>query len=344
LTKATVSSIVTELIGLRVLREIGANGRRVGRPATLLMIDGSAHLGIGVQVGVDRLTAVAVDLAGRRLFTWRQSYVNGDRSPRRVTAHIARVVRRAAAQVETARGRVVGLTVALPGPVDSAGVVHGVPMLGWPNVELRAELDRALDSPGYPVAVDNDATLGVIAEHRFGAFAGTAHMAFLAGPPGGGVGLIHEGVPLRGANGYGGVYGHRCVDRSGVTTGRPAAVDEVDALIGAPGPAREVGIARLVRQARAGEPDTLAGLAEVGVRLGHAVALLADLLNPAVVLLGGDCARLAPWLLSAAEREFRERAATPNADALKLAASTLGPEAPALGAAALPLNAIERNS
>lgn len=333
LNKTTVSSIVGELLDRRILREIGAGGRRIGRPTTLLMLDGSGHVGIGVQVGIGHLTAIAADLAGRRLLTWRQAYTTAERGPRQVVAHIARVVRHAAERVKTAEGRVVGLTVAMPGPVDSAGVVHGVPFLGWPHVELRSDLVRALDGPAYPVGVDNDAILGAVAEHRFGALAGASHLAYLAGPPGSGVGLIHGGVPLRGANGYGGAFAQPGID----------AAAEFDALIGRPGTTREAAIQRLARQARAAEPATLAGLAEVGARLGRAVAVLADLLNPAVVLLGGDYARLAPWLLPTAGREFRERAVTPNADALKLAASTLGSEAPALGAAAVPLNVIERN-
>ena len=343
LNKTTVSGIVTELINVRVLREIGASGRRIGRPTRLLMVDGSAHVGIGVRMGVDHLTAVAVDLAGRRLFTWRQSYATEERSPRRVIAHIVRLVRRAATRVEAAEASVVGLTVAVPGLVDSTGAVHGVPALGWPRVELGVDLERALERPAFPVVVDSDATLGAIAEYRYGAVARTKHLAYLAGPPGGGVGVIHEGRPLRGANGYGGAFGHRCAD-----FGDPAragcldAAARLDALVGRPTGAREAAIQRLVRQARTGEPDTLAGLAEVGDRLGHAVAILVDLLNPAIVVLGGDYARLAPWLLSTAEGAFRERAATPNADAFKLVASTFGYEAPALGAAAVPLTAIER--
>jgi predicted NBD/HSP70 family sugar kinase len=325
LTKATVSTVVTELVDRRMLREIGAGGRRIGRPAALLMVDGSGYVGIGVRVCPDHLTAVAVDLADRRQFTWRRAFPAGDRSPRPVIAETARLVRRAVARVQAAEGSVVGLTVAVPGPVDSTGVVRGAPALGWPHVELRADLERALNRPTYPVDVDNDATLGAIAEHRYGAFAGTPHLAYLAGTPAGGVGLIHGGMPLRGANGYGGTFA------------------DLDGMIGRTGEPREIEIQRLLRQARAGEPDTVARLAEVGARLGHAVAVLVDLLNPAVVLLGGDYARLTPWLLSAAEREFRQRAVTPNADALKLAASTLGYEAPALGAAAVPLNVVERN-
>jgi predicted NBD/HSP70 family sugar kinase len=235
----------------------------------------------------------------------------------------------------------------MPGPVDSTGVVHGVSALGWPNVELRAELERVLDRPGYPVGVDNDATLGAIAEHRYGAFAGTAHLAYFAGPPGGGVGLINVGAPLRGLNGYSGAFGRWSVDPVGWTAGCLDAATGLEALVGrsgadpGPGAARQVEIERLVRQAGAGERDTLTRLADVGTRLGHAVAVLVDLLNPAAVLLGGEYARLAPWLLPAAEHEFRRRAVTPNADALRMAASKLGYAAPVLGAAAVPLNAID---
>lgn len=193
LNKGTVSRLVTELIERRVLREIGLTEHRIGRPATMLAIDGRGYIGIGVQVGIDHLTAVAVDLAGRRVLTWRRTSATAGRSPGRVIAEVAGLVRRAVARITAGGGTVVGLTVAMPGLVDAAGVVRGAPALGWAEVELRTSLERALGDPDYPIGVDNDATLGAIAEHRYGALAGTAHLAYLAGPPGGGVGVINDG-------------------------------------------------------------------------------------------------------------------------------------------------------
>lgn len=65
LNKATVSSLVADLIDRRLVRETGLTENRVGRPATMLVLDGSPYAAIGIEINVDYVTAVAVDLSGR---------------------------------------------------------------------------------------------------------------------------------------------------------------------------------------------------------------------------------------------------------------------------------------
>src|SRR5918996_4395852 len=66
LNKATVSSLVADLIDRRLVRETGLTGRRIGRPATMLVLDGSPYAAIGVEINVDYVSAGAVVLAGGR--------------------------------------------------------------------------------------------------------------------------------------------------------------------------------------------------------------------------------------------------------------------------------------
>ena len=61
-----MSSLVADLIDRRLVRETGLTENRVGRPATMLVLDGSPYAAIGLEVNADYLTAVAVDLAGEQ--------------------------------------------------------------------------------------------------------------------------------------------------------------------------------------------------------------------------------------------------------------------------------------
>nr|BFE86519.1 hypothetical protein GCM10020093_091200 [Planobispora longispora] len=97
--------------------------------------------------------------------------------------------------------QVLGLTVGVPGLVGTDGTVLIAPNLGWRDVDLSGDLAKALRDPGFPVQIDNDANLAALAEHRFGAQAGTANLVYLTGEIGVGAGVILDGRLRRGAGG-----------------------------------------------------------------------------------------------------------------------------------------------
>jgi predicted NBD/HSP70 family sugar kinase len=311
LHKATVSGIVAELIERRMVREIGLTAHRVGRPATMLVVDGGGYVGLGIEVGAEYLTAVAVDLADRLKLTWAWPVASAARHPDRLIDEIAALAQRATSQVHSRGGAVVGLHIAVPGLVDATGVVRNAATLDWTDVDLGADLRRALRHADYPVAVDSDATLGALAEYRYGEHAGTAYLAYVSDSM---IGVIHEGTPLRGAHGYSAALGH-------LTVAYPP-------------------VGGLDQRAAGGDPAALSLLASIGTQLGYVVGLVTNLFNPSAVLLGGAYAPLAPWLLPAVEDEARRLAVAPVAD-LRLAAASLGGHAAAFGAAAAALDSID---
>ncbi|WP_328824393.1 MarR family transcriptional regulator [Verrucosispora sioxanthis] len=95
LNKATVSSLVTELIDQRLVRETGLTENRVGRPATMLVLDGEPYAALGLQIGADELVAVAVDLGGNRLLTWRRAFAATTVPPTETLRALAALARRA---------------------------------------------------------------------------------------------------------------------------------------------------------------------------------------------------------------------------------------------------------
>src|SRR3954453_5142145 len=94
LNKATVSSLGTDLIERRLVREVGMSENRIGRPATMLVLDGSPYAAIGLEVNADYLTAVVLDLAGERLVSWRRSFTGASSSPGQAIASLAALAKR----------------------------------------------------------------------------------------------------------------------------------------------------------------------------------------------------------------------------------------------------------
>ncbi len=350
LNKTTVSSLVGELIDRRLLRETGLTENRIGRPATMIVVDGAPYAAVGLEISTDYLAAVAVDLRGERLLTWRRSFTGQGGGSSKAIAAVATLARRAVARVRDDGREVLGLTVGVPGLVDAGGVVRSATSLGWRDVGLRDDLKAALGNPDYPVAVENDANLAVLAEYRYGAHAGVANLAYLTGQAGIGAGILCDGRLLRGARGFGGEIGHLAIDPAGPTcpcgrTGCLEAVAGIGAVLRKLGHDSlvdmELGVADVVRRAQQREPEVLAVLAQLGRDLGHGASMLANLVNPDVILLGGYYGPLAPWVVEPATAELAARTVAPQAGGTRIVASTLGYNATATGGAAGVLETVD---
>lgn len=350
LNKATVSSLVADLIERRLVRESGLTEHRIGRPATMLVLDGTAYAGLGVTIAADQVTAVALDLAGDQLLSWRRAVpavgAGGPASPGRLTSAVAAVVGRAVNRLTAAGRQVLKLTVGVPGLVDADGTVRLASDLGWHDVDLRGELTRALRKPGYDVVVDNDANLAVLAEHRFGAHAGTANIVHVTNAAGVGAGIVLDGRLVRGGLGYSGELGHLEVEPGGpacpcgrhgcleAVAGAAAIVRQVRPEADGAAPDLAAEVEEVVRRARRADRATLDVLGRAGGRVGRALASTVNLLNPEIIALGGHFVALAPWLLPAAEAELAAGSIAPGAGGCRLVASALGADAAAIGGAA----------
>jgi len=353
LNKATVSSLVADLIDRRLLRETGLTENRIGRPATMLVLDGSPYAAIGIEVNADYLTAVAIDLAGEEILSWRRSFDGLSSAPAQAATAIAALGKRAVSRVTKEGRRVLGLTVGVPGLVAADGVVRLAPNLRWQDVDLRDRVNRALGEPDYAVTVDNDANLAVIAESRYGRHAGAANLVYVTGEVGIGAGIISDGRLLRGARGFPGEIGHVQIDPAGPVCGCGRrgcleALAGIAALVRKALPESpeevitdlELDVAEVVRRAKAGEKVVLAALEEAGKALGQGIATVVNLLDPEVVVLGGYFVPLADWLIPAAEQELRERGVAPE-DGTRVTASALGHGAAAKGGAATVLDHVD---
>jgi predicted NBD/HSP70 family sugar kinase len=357
LNKATVSSLVTDLIERRLVREVGMTENRIGRPAMMLVLDGSPYAAIGLEVNADYLTAVALDLSGERLLSWRRSFTGASSNPGQAIASLAALAKRAVAKMRAEERRVLGLTVGVPGLVDADGVVELAPNIGWHEVDLRKSLLSALNEPAYPLLVENDANLAVLAEQRFGGQGGTGNLVYLAGGAGIGAGIICDGRLLRGGRGFAGEFGHLPIEPSGPPCGcgrhgclealaglsaliRRALPDASSETTTSPS---EFGphVDEIHRLAKAGDTQVLDALAATGRYLGHGISMLANLINPECVALGGYFTVLAPWLIPDAERELFSRSVAGQGGGTRIIASALDSSAAAAGGAARVLDAID---
>jgi predicted NBD/HSP70 family sugar kinase len=356
LNKTTVSSLVTELIGLDLLVERGLEQRgTVGRPGQVVELSGSGVVALGLEINVDYLAVRALDLTGAE-----RHRALDVRDNRRVEVHVvldrlAALAMAALDEVQAAGLRPVGATVALPGLVDAAGgVLLVAPNLGWNDVPVVEGLRERLSGPSFPLAADNEANLAALAELWEGTARGLSDVLYVSGEIGVGAGIIVRGELFRGAQGFGGEFGHMTVDPNG----RPCACGSrgcletivgLEALLEAAGldpsgAATTTGsgqpVSDLAGRARMGDEQALAALREAGCWLGLGIASAANLLNFQAVVLGGFFAQLATWLADPIARELETHVLASQWAVPRLLPSTLGPEAAVRGAAALSLRRV----
>ncbi|WP_308285287.1 ROK family protein [Actinoplanes hulinensis] len=352
LNKATVSSLTGDLIRQRLLRETGLTSNRIGRPGTTLALDGSAYAAIGLQVSADRLTALAVDFAGDQLLLWHRAF-DGEPATTgagRAVSAITALAQRAATRVRQQGRQVLGLTVAVPGLVADGGTVRLSPPLGWSDVDLRGLLSGSLRQPGLDVAVANHAGLAAVAELRHGGHQVELDLTYVSGAAGVEAGIVVDGRLLHGSRGFTGQIGRFALGAAGSPTLQDLAGVEPLVRRALPGfdPESLTDLAPAVEQvavlARSGDPGALAALGDTGRHLGQGLALLANLVNPELIVLGDHYAALADWLIPAAEAELTRNTLAPDAGGVRLTASRLGLHAAALGGAVSHLDRVDTGS
>lgn len=237
---------------------------------------------------------------------------------------------------------VMGVGVGVPGPIDrrTGTVVQGAILPEWVGIEL-GKLEERLH---FPVFFDNDANLGAMAEVRWGPHAGVSDLVFVKIGSGIGAGLVLNGRSYYGSFGVTGEIGHETITDHGVIChcGNRGCLETVAStsvmmdLLSRPG-GEKVTTADIVRNALNGDSATLRVLDDAGAAIGRALAGVANLINPAVIVVGGPLSGLGDILLAPIARGMVRHAVPVVGQSTVLAMSSLGDRAEALGAVSLVL-------
>jgi len=336
LNRSTIADLVGELIrrGL-VTEEIPETPGRVGRPSPVVTASAEV-VAIAVNPEVDAVEIAAIGLD--RSIRVRERILHEEPpGPEGVAELIAATVARWA-DGPLAGAAMVSVGIAVPGLVRASdGVVRNAPHLEWRDVPLA---DLVFSSTGLPTAVGNDASLGVIAEHRYGAGAGIDDVVYLNGGASGiGGGLIIGGSPVAGAGGYAGEFGQnrpRITDDADRRTADGVLEAEVSRrlLLDAVGIEAADDEALAAEVASSEAPEVVAEVSRQGRVLASALANAVNVLNPAVIVLGG-------FLATLGELRGEEIADAVGVLAMRESADGLGIRSAALGADRLLIGAAE---
>ncbi|WP_170127411.1 ROK family transcriptional regulator [Kineococcus rhizosphaerae] len=365
LTLQTVSNIVRRLLERGLVAEgepLSRNGSRVGgKPRTALAVRSGAALAVGVQFEREHVDAVLLDLSGEVLAADREPLPDlpgsRERAVEVAVTHATGVVRRL---IDTCGSpdAVLGVGVAVPGPLDFAGPVRSsaINLPGWRGVAIA---DMLAASTGLPVLVENDATAAAVGDLWRSRRVGRSFLYVHVGAGIGGGVVVRDEV-LRGESGNAGEIGHVVVEPDGPAcscgaggcleaVAAPAAVVRRYAERVGVAAARRAGLRLAERSVlddhdrlgvRAAAGDEAAGqeLQTAARAIGRVVLGVVNVVDVSEVVLGGSGLRHAGERIRDAVRAALGVAMTREVHPVEVRFSDAGEQAGALGAASAVLH------
>lgn len=364
LNKATVSSLVKDLLDLGYAREIGIDpsSSDVGRPAINLEPNPDAGYTIGMEIGVDFISVIVVDFV-TDIVTRRYESTHKLYNQQAVLDRALMLLKESYEFVQKRERPLFGIGVGVPGLVDVAdGRLLFAPNLGWRDVPLKKMVEAQFP---VPVFVANEANLAALGESTFGAGIDSNFMVYISSGVGLGGGVVLNGNLLQGATGFAGEIGHMTVERDGRqcncgNKGCWETVASLQALFrrieeaiqnGQSSPIADMidhdfsrlSIQLIVEAARQNDPVVLAALHETGEWLGIGIANLLNIINPQQVILGGPLSAAASFLLPVIRETINQRAWSWVQENVGVVTAKHGEDAAVMGGAAIVFESVISN-
>ena len=328
LTKATVSSLVDDLIARAVVVEGPPATVGVGRPARPVRLNPDGPVALGVEINVDYVAACVLDLTGRPR---RYRHRAGENRARDAAEVIAQAAAVAAAVLAEGDQPLLGAALALPGVVGADGTLLRAPNL--PRLTGVRPGDRLAEALAVPVLMaDNEANLGALASLRAEPDTGP-DFVYVSGEIGVGAGLVVGGELFRGVGGFAGELGHVVVAQDGLPCGcgGQGCVEQYAGLETLLRAAGQPDLDRLEAAVAAGDGAALIAVEQAGSALGVGLASLLNVMDLPTVVLGGMYARLFQAITPSLAGQLNRRVLSPRGPG-RVRRSSLGIDAAVRGA------------
>ncbi|MBN1300454.1 MAG: ROK family transcriptional regulator [Melioribacteraceae bacterium] len=349
LSRSTVTDLMKDLINLNFISEDGVGESSGGRKPIVLKFNDDSRVVLGIDIGAANISVVMTNLRGK-LLMWKEIKYPARNDPEGSKRIINELCNECVATVKDADQTLLSIGVSFPSPIDPKHPEYISENI-IPDWHGKSGIEELRDKFNVPVCIDNDANLGALAEHWWGAARSVDDLLYIRISNGIGAGLILGGKLYRGAKGIAGEMSHMSVDPNGkqcgcglrgclATTVSAWALEARVATLSvlypdSPLVKGESDIIAIENAALNNDPLALQIVSEAAEQLSIAITSLINILNPEMILLGGNLTRLDEILLKPirAKMEVCSLVSTVNKPQLRI--GTLGSKAIAIGAATL---------
>lgn len=302
LSTQTISNVTKRLLRSKLVVEVGRHSVGPGKPATVLGLNRRGMFSVGVHIDPARVDVVLLDLGGEvagNMSDWMPL----DADPDVVLDIVSNAIERLLAEQDISSQLVVGIGLAVPGPLDMGrGLMINPPLLlRWREVPIR---DRLSERMGLRVDLVKDVTAAAIGEAWLTEGSRPRDLLYVYWGTGIGIGLVHRGEGWHGVTANFGEIGHlvvserdhrcRCCGMRG-TLGQAVSVrtiaqrtEDAGLASGTGTPASDCdALSLLAKAAEAGDERATAIVDDLLSDLVVGISRFTDLLDVPTVVVGG---------------------------------------------------------
>ncbi|GGD46930.1 ROK family transcriptional regulator [Paenibacillus nasutitermitis] len=333
LNKATVSSLVQDLIDHHLVIETGPGQSSGGRKPVMLIFRGSAGYAIGIDLGVNYIRGVLTDLEGTVITGREQTLKTHELED--VLPKLNDCIEALIAAMPQSPYGLVGIGIGVPGIVNDQGDILFAPNLAWSHVPLETMMKERF---GVPVTIDNEANAGAQGEQKYGAGRGISNQIYVSVGIGIGTGIILGKELYKGASGFSGELGHLSIEMNG----RPCRCGNKgcwelyaseNALLEQAEPLGYGDLESLLAAAEGGDRKVIELLGRIGECLGIGIANIVNVFNPEVVIIGNRMSRAKDWIGDAVRNAVSRRTLSYHRERLQILFAELSEQSAVRGAA-----------
>ncbi|MFC5651874.1 ROK family protein [Paenibacillus solisilvae] len=333
LNKATVSSLIQDLIDSHLVVDIGPGQSSGGRKPYLLLFNSRAGYAIGIDLGVNYIRGILTDLEGAVIA--EQELPLRTHEVDTVQQQLFSCINKLKTVIPESPYGLVGIGIGVPGLVDEKGSILYAPNLAWKHIPLQKTIEEHF---GVPVTIDNEANAGAQGEQRFGAGRGIANQIYVSVGIGIGTGIILNKELYKGAAGFSGELGHLSIDVNGkqcrcgnqgcweLYASEKALLEQAESL-------GYTELEALIDAAENGDERVRALFHSIGEWLGAGIANIVNVFNPDVVIIGNRMSRAEAWIGSAARETVAKRSLGQLHERLRILFAELNDQSAVRGAA-----------
>ncbi len=323
---------------------------QAGRPPSMVKLNGKAGFLLGIDIGRLFTNFIILDLETRIVSDTRRKSIplSNDIG---IIDELEKEIKVVLSLAGVEWSKLLGIGISLPGMVKGKEGL-GETYFNFGDAPAREILSRRFDKP---VHIEHDLEAMAFGERWFGAAKDVKNALCVNVGWGLGLGMILDGKVFYGEEGYAGEFGHIQVVRNGelcycgkrgcletVASGRAITKIARDRITKGASTIivsehkltpDEIDTEAVVKGAARGDEFSIELLEDAGRYLGAGIAMLINLLNPALVILGGGIPTAAPSFLESVRAGAKKQSLVPLNRNVKFAVSSLGNKAGALGVA-----------